>query len=73
MIALPPDLCADSGQQFVPVDRLQQVIVGAKLEALGDAAEIAFVRDQKDRRLTRPFMAAKLRAETKSVLEAGSG
>ena len=67
LIALLADLAAHARQQFVPVDRAQDIVVGAELQPLGDPLHFLLVGQQQDGGLPRALARAQVGAEPKPV------
>ena len=65
--ALAADLGAHPRQQFVAVDRSDEIVVGAEIEPLGQARQLAGIGDQQDRQLPRRLGGAPLRDEPQRV------
>ena len=53
LVALLPYLAAHASQQLVPVDRAQDIIVGAELQPLGNPLHLLLVGQEQDRDLAR--------------------
>ena len=65
--ALALDLRAHAGEQFVPVDGSQDVVVGAELQRLCDPHLVARLAGAEDRRLPRRLVGSDLGAEAEWI------
>ncbi len=54
-------------QQFVAIDRADEIVVGAEIEPLGQAGQLAGVGDQQDRQLPGRLGGAPLRDQAQRV------
>ena len=66
-IAVAADLGGDAGQQFLPVDRTDQVIVDAHVERPQQALVVIGIDKDQDRRLAGRFHRLELRADAQAV------
>jgi hypothetical protein len=65
--APPPHLRAHPGDQLVAVDRTQQVVVDAEVEAAGDAGPLVHLADHDQRHVAGPLQRAELTAQAQTV------
>ena len=61
------DLGGDAGQQFLPVDRPDQIVVDAHVEGAQQALVVVRIDDDEDRRLPRRLDRFQLRADAQPV------
>ena len=64
---LAANLRTHPGQQFVPVERAHDIIMGADLKAVRDAWHIFFVAEHDDRRIPCPLIRAQMGTQAHPV------
>src|SRR5689334_21230375 len=64
---LAADLRCGSREQLIPIDRTDEEVIRAQIEAFGETRQISVLSDQQDRKLTESLVGAAMRHQPQRV------